>query len=152
MSVPLKIRLGYAWARATHADRIYSHVFEKENNIEKTKNIGAHLIESENGPSDYHNVKYTIHAKDTNWLMAMPIDGGDKTYRIYECSTVHFSCDVEFPMSDYMENPIHGVFTHDQVIDYITKAEEKYLKDGKLPSQRQPFKSFIKTNLLAPKI
>jgi hypothetical protein len=137
MSIPFKSKLAYAWARATHKDRLYSHVFEEKVSVPV-------YVELHDGYGDYTNgdiAGYT-DSKISRWLKAVPMEGAKSGQFLL----IHESFQ-SYPHT-YTTKQLGGVYTQDQVLGVIKAWEEKQLKaKNMLASRKQPFKAFIKTSL-----
>ena len=136
MSVPLKSKLSYIWARATHKDRIYSHVFEKKVSIPVFAEFSDDIIGYDRG---------TVSA----WLKAVPLEGQTNQFLISTASYQRNLSGVSLG-GKYKENQSSGVYSSEQVQAMFEKWETEQLKlRDVLPTPRQPFKSYIRTKLTA---
>lgn len=137
MSVPLKSKLSYAWARATRKDRLYSHVFENKISVPV-------YDELHDGYGDYTTGKIEgyVDSKVSQWLKAAPMEGGKSNQ--YLITKEEYS---PYPVS-HTSSRYSGVYTYDQAQRVIKAWESEQMKaENVLPSRKQPFKAYIKTRL-----
>jgi hypothetical protein len=140
MSVSLKSRLSYAWARATHKDRIYTHVFEKHLSIPVHGEFSDALIGYDRG---------TL----SQWYKAVPLDSRQADQFLIFGARYQKNLSGLSIGGKYRETQLTGVWTRKQVEECFKKWEADQIKlapEGVAPTLKQPFKAYIKTSLTTP--
>ncbi len=145
MSVPFKKKLSYAWARVTHRDRLYSHVFEDKSSFEK---VGERFNFVGGAYNAFQKYTYNVLETHNNWLIAKPIKGEKDAFRIYNCSYTKYSSDYK---KNYSETSLPGVYNREAALEYIKTQEKTWLDSKKLPTQKQPFSKKVGSELSALK-
>jgi hypothetical protein len=147
MSVPFKSTLSCVWARATRKDKampIHSRTFESESReIKYCERLYGGVMA---GPLYTQTVPYNSYTHAQVSLVAKPIAGDADNYRLYVQADMYYSNDADTGLAPRLRSPrpsrtvtpVNGVYTKTQAVDCIEETEAEWLKQGRLPVQKQP--------------